>query len=138
MAGRGIRVHDQTIMPVSTARAWAQSAMSRVHDALDDLLHAPGIHSLPLLDGERVVGRVQLHEGTRWPGAREQTSLVVVYRDSPESPCRASQNSSAAPPVDVVDFDVVAGEAVAAQREPHAVVERLAMAAHRESRGIRG
>jgi hypothetical protein len=67
MAGLDVRnTTSQTILAASTAQSF--SAMSRVHDALDDLLHAPRIHTLPLLDGEWVIGGVELHERTRWPG----------------------------------------------------------------------
>ena len=40
-----------------------------VHDPLDDLLDAPGVHAIALLEGQRMIGRLELHERTRRPGA---------------------------------------------------------------------
>ena len=43
--------------------------MSWVHDAFDDLLDSPWIHAGSLLERERVVSGLELHEWARRPGA---------------------------------------------------------------------
>jgi len=43
--------------------------MPRVQDAFDDLLDAPLIDAVALLESERVIGRLELHERTRRPGS---------------------------------------------------------------------
>jgi len=49
--------------------------MSGVHDAFDDLLHAPWVHASSLLDCERMIGRLELHQWARWPRANLQYRL---------------------------------------------------------------
>jgi len=40
-----------------------------VQDAFDDLLDAPWIDAVALLESERVIGRLELRERTRRPGS---------------------------------------------------------------------
>ena len=97
-----------------------------VHDPLDELLHAPGTHSIALLDRERMVRSFQLDVWARGPGAHLNHGLeelrigVTRYRGA-----EPAEELRAARPSDLVEHLCVSRKARPAEREPHTVAERL-------------
>src|SRR5689334_1002447 len=105
--------------------------MPGVHDPFDDLLHTPRIHAIALLEREWMICWLELHEGARRPRSHVHHCLEQLSIGIPGN-CRAEPPKvpSAAAPIRVVEARGVAREAVTAQGEPDAIIERLLVPVH--------